>query len=435
MSIIIYQILGKAGKDRYSDVDFTIVDKDLIDEKIYKGKRLSSEALYNYYIEHDNNVDKIVLLKPESLAPDQPLQSVIDTSIVDASIKEKTEVIPIQAVGTYNNIHYNGTPTNILLQIFADMVKRSTSMNDVPNIVIDLSTGYNIYVVSLFEAARFYTSYMHLSSGDLSRTFVRYAISEPVQGSGTYRIFVDELQTRTTFDLPKHDNLTKFIDADDTYKARIGKMFSSTNSGLNTINKNLRLTYNAIRYNAPLFLFTNSINLDYANSRDIVIGLCNFVEEVLKNKGIMLKRSLYNLFLIIAMYNGIRHMLKDLLAKKGDGVPLDALKQFESIYNRLGLDLNWRFLEKEISEIESYKDKISKEWKMYKDIRTKDVDQQERVQDERGSNKQSDIKRNFFAHAGLSYDTLELCIDDGNILCRYKDGKIQEIKGWIENPK
>lgn len=306
------------------------------------------------------------------------MQSIIDTSIVDASIKEKTEVIPIQAVGTYNNIHYNGTPTNISLQIFGDMVKRS--MNDAPNIVVDLSTGYNIYVVSLFETARFYTSYMHLSSGDLSSIFVRYAISEPVQGSGTYRIFVDELQTRTTFDLPNHGNLTKFIDADDTYKARIGKMFSSTNSRVKMIYENLKLTYNAIRYNAPLFLFTNSINLDYANN--IVIGLCNFVEEVLKDNKGMLKRSLYNLFLIIAMYNGIRHMLEDLLAKKGDGVSLDALKQFESIYNRLGLDLNWRFLEKEICEIESYKDNISKEWKMYKDIRAKiDVDQQERVQE------------------------------------------------------
>lgn len=31
MSIIIYQILGKAGKDRYSEVD--LVDIDLIDEK------------------------------------------------------------------------------------------------------------------------------------------------------------------------------------------------------------------------------------------------------------------------------------------------------------------------------------------------------------------------------------------------------------------
>ncbi|MEM1951557.1 MAG: TM1812 family CRISPR-associated protein [Candidatus Nitrosocaldus sp.] len=320
MSIIIYQILGKAGKDRYSDVDFTIVDKDLIDEKIYKGKRLSSEALYNYYTKHNNNVDKIVLLKPESLAPDQPLQSIIDTNIVDASIKEKTEVIPIQAVGTYNNTHYNGTPTNISLQIFGDMVKRSISMNDAPNIVVDLSTGYNLYVVSLLEAARFYTSYMRLSSGDLSSIFVRYAISEPVPGPGKYKIFVDGLHTRTTFDLPKHDNLTKFIDANDAYKGEINAYkreidtkFPSINTGLNTINKNLRLAYNAIRYNAPLFLFTNSINLDYANSREIVINLCNFIEDVLKdNKGIMLKRDLYNLFLIIAMYNGIRHMLSSI---------------------------------------------------------------------------------------------------------------------------
>ncbi|MEM2856223.1 MAG: TM1812 family CRISPR-associated protein [Candidatus Nitrosocaldaceae archaeon] len=430
--MLIYQILGKLA---YSEVIFTLENKD------YERKKLSSEALYNHYTEKNQNIENIILLKPESLITNNSSTSIIDNNIVDVKAKERTEIIPIQAVGTYNNIRYNGTPTNISLQIFADMIRRSIDKN-CTEIIIDLSTGYNLYVLSLFEAARFYTTYMRLLSNN-DRHFVSYAISEHVLSANVkYKIYVEKLQTRTTFDLPEYHSLTDCIETNDDNKEIIGRKFSCINTRLKKIYANLRLAYNAIIYNTPLFLFSNCIDSgDESNNRKIVMDLCNFLDEILKDwKDIELKRSLYNLFLIVAMHNGIRYMLKDLV-NKIDDVQLDNLKKFKSIYENLNLNLNWRLLDNAISEIECYKGCIPEEWKSYKEIMKSRLSNKalregvENLLDDRNNRmKQSNSKRNFFAHAGLSYDTLQLRLDNGNILCRYDKEKIKEIQEWIKKP-
>lgn len=436
--MLIYQILGNFLK--YSEVIFTCENLD------YKCK-LSSEALYNYY--KNCNIENIVLLKPESLTINNSSMNIIDDNIVDDKVKEKTEIIPIQAVGTFNNIPYNGTPTNISLQIFANMINRTIDKN-CPEIIIDLSTGYNLYVLSLLEAARFYTSYMRLSFNNYSRPIVKYAISEPVHpvhsanepvrsANAKYKIYVEDLETRTKFDLPEYSSLTECIDTNDNTKKELGCKFSNIIKRLKEIHNNLRLTYNAIIYNAPLFLFSNRIVFgDEFNNRKIVECLCTFIGEILKYKDIKIKRCMYNLFLIVAMYDGIRHILKDLV-NKADGTSLDILKQFKSIYDKLDLDLNWRLLDNEISKIECCKDHIHQEWKSYKEImksclsnKLDEMDNKMWQSDSKRNLWKSDSKRNFFAHAGLSYDTLQLRLDSGNILCKYNNEK--EIQKWIENP-
>ena len=434
--MIIYQILGKTN---YSEVEYEINDKG---KAIYRC-RLSSEALYKHY--NNDERKKIVLLKPESI-DDSSINETVEN--VRANTDGNVEIKPIQAVGTYNNIYYNGTPSNISLQIFVDMLRQK---RDGEKIIVDLSTGYNLYVLSLLEAARFYTSYIRLSYANLSETFVRYAVSEPIsnQSLRPYKIYIEELQTRTTFDLPPHTsnfNLISFIDDD---KRDIGREFSHLNKKVKHILTNLTILYNSIRYNAPLFLFTSCIDFNEEENKAIVNELCKFIDQILDRKK-KIKRSLYAVFLNIAILNGIWYMLRDRLDKKGDkSVPLDTLKSFsKSIYDKLGLDLNWRFLEREIREIESYKERLSSKWKAYKEIRFLDskpnIDNQHQAtnteievattsQNIRGG---SDSKRNFFAHAGLSYDTLELCLDNEHkhILCRYKPDKIKEIQEWIKNP-
>lgn len=431
--MIIYQILGKA-RTRYSEVCYRINDK------VYQA-RLSSEAL----CKHNDKIEKIVLLKPESIKEDA------DESVESANTTTNIDIKIIQAVGVYDNIRYNGTPSSVSLQIFADMLRRSMDMENKENkVIVDLSTGYNLYVLSLLEAARFYTTYMRLTEADLSKIFVDYAISEPVSpgGYGPYEIYTEKLETRTTFDPPIKDGqgLTTFIeDISNDEKAQIGNEFSNLNSKVRQVQEMLKLFYNAIRYNAPLFLFTISIDFDKAKAKnqDIISELCRFVEDIL-NKRKRLKRELYKVFLNIAMYNGILKRLRDLRTNNyNNGIPLNTLKKFQALYKDLDIELNWRFLEREIYEIELYKEYLSDKWKVYKDIResalgyslTNNKYAHPRSNSSKKNEKSSDIKRNFFAHAGLSYDTLELRCVEGDILCKYREDKINEIKSWIKNPE
>lgn len=422
--MIIYQILGN---NDYSEVKYEI---DYREKAVYRC-RLSSEALYKHC-----NAKKIVLLKPESInsSVDKTANTV---EYVKAKTDGNTEIKPIQAVGTYNNTHYNGTPSNVSLQIFADMLRRNRECD---MIIVDLSTGYNLYVLSLLEAARFYTSYMRLSCADISKIFVRYAVSEPVvkdSGQYPYKIYIEELETRTTFDLPLRSktNLTSFIeDASDVDKTDIGLEFSSLNTKVNHILNDLTIIYNAIRYNAPLFLFTT--NIDFCKeekNNDIVNDLCEFIDHILNERKKKINRNLYSIFLSIAIRNGIWYMLRNKLNKNNDGgIPLDTLKSVSNLYSKLKLDLNWRFLEREIREIESYKEHLTSKWKVYKDVKSNSS--RPNIHDQRQDAPISDSKRNFFAHAGLSYDTVELRLDNGRILCRYKSDKIDEIQEWIKDP-
>ncbi|GBC73287.1 hypothetical protein HRbin04_00684 [archaeon HR04] len=432
--MIIYQILGN---NDYSEVEYEIDDGR---KAVYRC-RLSSEALYKHC-----NAKKIVLLKPESISSsiDKTAKTV---EHVKANTDGNTEIKPIQAVGIYNNIHYNGTPSNVSLQIFADMLRRNREGD---MIIVDLSTGYNLYVLSLLEAARFYTSYMRLSYANISKIFVRYAVSEPVvkdSGPCPYKIYIEELETRTTFDLPLHTssetNLTSFIeDVSDVDKKDIGQKFSSLNGRVKRILNDLTIIYNAIRYNAPLFLFTARIDFGKeGENNDIVNDLCKFIDHILNEKKKKIKRALYSIFLSIAIRNGVWYMLRDKLNENNDvGIPLDTLKSVSKlIYDKLELDLNWRFLEREIREIESYKEHLSSEWRAYKEVKSISSrpnidDQQQDALITQNIKLRSDSKRNFFAHAGLSYDTVELRLDNERILCRYKLDKINEIQKWIKDP-
>ncbi|MEM2647162.1 MAG: hypothetical protein QXQ10_06735, partial [Nitrososphaerota archaeon] len=46
----------------------------------------------------------------------------------------------------------------------------------------------------------------------------------------------------------------------------------------------------------------------------------------------------------------------------------------------------------------------------------------------------SDIKRNFFAHAGLSKDTIKEVEENGKKYVKYNQGKINEIRAWLSQP-
>ena len=426
--LCIYQITG--NPDTYNEVNF------IIDNCKYKYK-LSGEALLKHY-----NYNKIIILRPQSIKEDE--KSLINKLIVEH--QDKAEVLDIHAIGKYGNEKYISNVTNISLQLFIHMLKKAEE------IICDISTGYNIYTYALMEAARFFATFKKLINNkqdNKQKLITRFAISEPVSKPNQqdpYNIFVEELRTHAFFSFPftKNDinqfKLTSYLDTNDrNIKQYVGKNYKKSCQNIKKAIKNALKAYNAIRYNTPL-VFQDLLKLDSESDiSDLIKELnkfCNSIFSETKSKNdqiysLMLKRDIYNLYLALAIYCLI---IKNVNIKVES---LDDLKQFIKIYNELGFDINSRFLEREIKEIEYYQGRIGNEEK-YLDVifRNNGCQNQHNQKTNNKHNKKGDIKRNFFAHAGFERTLVKVKRDNDKIIIKYDENEEnrKKICDWLYDP-
>lgn len=472
MGVDIYQVLGqvrKYDKDKqlyepsYKAVNYRVVDSsDGNSEEVY-CKRLSSEALYEYYRKNGHDIDEIVLLKPKSLEEDD--ETIIEYTVIDDDVKDRVRIKPIQSIGRYGG-KYRSMPTDISFQIFTDMITVAGEPDKITDhkIIIDLSTGYNLYVVALMEAARYFITYSRLHRCDTNaETPVRYAVSEPVgvdTGSNDSKsIFVYDYEARTTFDLPEMVKLTDVINADGELKKRIGNELNKYNNRMTRIFSDLKLVYNALYHNAPLFLFSYR-DIQRMTVDDLICMIVAKLNYIIENNIAYIDRKAYQIFLSLALYRGLMKMLDGKYVSTKGYATLSELEMFNEIYDKLGLSHNKRYLNQEIKRIKEHHNNLGEGWVPYRLIYNMKLANGATGNEDRYDSRKrtdSDIKRNFFAHAGLSYDTILLCKINNDILCKYitkmeknevlngitseEEKKIwggirtlEEIKEWIENP-
>lgn len=422
MSKCIYQITGKPV---YKPVNFKI------DECKYNNYKLSGEVLLQHY-----KYDKIVILRPESIKEDN--QCLINTLIVKNENKNKVEVLDIHAIGRYEDKEYISNITNISLRIFIHMLENAEK------IICDISTGHNIYTYALMEAARFFTTFRKLINNN-QELITQFAVSEPLSKSNQQHpcnIFIEELKTHVFFSFPLTKNdienlkLTSYLDTnDENIKREIGQRYEELCRDLKCVIKDALKAYNAIRYNTPL-VFQKLLKLeDENNICGLITELNKFCKDILETNSencrrLMLKRDIYNLYLALAIYYSI---IKNVNTIKIES--LDDLIKFKDIYNRLGFDINNRFLEREINEIKSYKDYISDKEKSLDEIfKNKGFQNQDNQKIDNRDNKGSDNKRNFFAHAGLERTLVKVKRVNDKIMIEYDDNKKEEICKWLRDP-
>lgn len=460
MSLHIYQVLGK----RYETVKFEI------NNNLYKTK-LSSEALYQYYKDKLNySRVKINLLYPLSLAVEEAekpsdiinedfmnnvMKKKVEENILNERIKTDTMIFPINSFGIYSlknkentKINLVSTSETISLQILFLMIKNADSNEDKIEIIADISTGHNIYVVSLLNALRAFLVRNKLYNAFERKITAYYAISEPVTkkvAADKYRIFIDEYDVKAFFELPIKDRnldsiskLERYINDEITIKEkrRLSEKSKPIKEKLKNLLYNLRIGFNAIKYNTPLALYYNEIVNLNINPNEVEKEIINFYEKTFKMKiqnntlrsNIHKDKEIINIIFSIALYAGIKKLLNQL--KKPTLNEIE--KIFPQIYTKLRLDLNKRFLQRDVREIKLYENKIDSKWKLYSEIKH---DTNMKTISKKEKRSESDIKRNFFAHSGFEEKILKIRKINNQIELRYEKERINEIKKWLLDPE
>ncbi|MEM3549346.1 MAG: CRISPR-associated CARF protein Csx1 [Thermofilum sp.] len=447
MDILIYQVLGKLSG--YSNVSYEIngfIEKDV---------KLSSEALYSFHAKNNHN-PKIVYVCPNSLYTKQNIREYLTNPVLlekelhdeisSISVYEDFDILVINAIGNYKiggeEVSFENTPGNVSIRLFLDMLERVKKYDGKVKLIADISTGHNIYIAAMLEALRAIIVYDKLRNGITGKKVdAAYAIAEPVgpNSESPRRIFVNEYDVKAFFTLPiktqNLDSISKleyYVERSDT-KQKIRCETEDERRRLKNLLENLVKAFNSIKYNVPLALYTSAI--DFSQDADILERkLIDFLLKVTKpvfneNRVAVTSlkwKDLFNLFYSLALFKWMSNEMGDL--KEKDRASITELKKKTiQIYSKLGLLLNKRFLERDLSEIYDKKDRIPEEWACLKNLYPEEGMQ--------GPLSVSDSKRNFFAHSGLERTMVEVRKYKEEIELRYMQEQLDLISKWLFNPE
>ncbi|MEM2056720.1 MAG: CRISPR-associated CARF protein Csx1 [Nitrososphaerota archaeon] len=454
MEVLIYQVLGRLSG--YSNVSYEI------DGFIKRDIKLSSEALFSFYTEKKGYNAKIVYVCPNSLYKGQNiLKDLTNTDLLKKKFSDEIrcsisvckdnnfDILIINAIGSYQingeKLSFKNTPDNFSLRLFIDMLERIKKYDGKVMLVVDISTGHNIYIASMLEALRAIIIYDKIRNGLMEKKIdTAYAISEPVgpDDKSFRRIFINEHDAKAFFALPikakNLDRLSKlecYVECDSETKRNISLKTENIRGRLKKLLVSFMKAFNSIKYNAPLALYTKSI-IDFGQDADVLeIKLIDFILEMIEkpvfkaNEVVttsLKKKDLFNLFYSLALFKWISNEIGE--SKGRDGVSITQLREkTNQIYTKLDLLLNKRFLERDLNEICDKKDKIPEEWTPLGELYVG-----EKRQD---SPTTSDLKRNFFAHSGLERTMVEVRKYKGEIELRYTEKQLNTIHKWLLNPE
>lgn len=458
MFVFIYKVLG--ALTRYRKVSY------IINEHEEKDIHLASDALLSYYKEKGFNV-KVFYISPYSLINDKNLLRSFNENEIKKYFTDKIltkfkdpeyfDIIIVNSMGKYKiadeEYEFESTPNNIQLQLFFEMLKHEKDIEEEIVLIADISTGLNLYVSTLFEALRAIIVKRKLQNRGIK---AYYAISEPIIGEvikDKYRIYLCEYDVKAFFESPirsrRIDEISKlsyYIEDSGELKRNIDEKSEYLREKMKNFLKIFTLAFNSIKFNTPLAFYT------YKNQEQKLIDL-NFDIESLENnlieffvdkyEGIIKPKingnkiftykvkdkELFNIFYSMAMYRFMKNKLKDAVKESEPNIE-DIFSLFDPIYKDLNLELNRRFLAREIDEIKENKDRIPNYWIGYNEIIKRGIER--RIEEDTTYKKSSDIVRNFFAHSGFESTVIEVKRDGEKIRVRYKKDRINEVEKWIK---
>jgi CRISPR-associated protein Csx1 len=452
MDTLIYQTLGKPP---YDEVSYQIHDQNHGEWRIKGDVKFLSQALYSHYAERGCS-PRIVFLYPNSLSnrPDDP----------DSVMREAREriseicgdcdfdVLIVNSIGRYRingrEWVFENTPGNISVQVFLDMRERTRGWaGGSRRVVVDISTGHNLYVVPILDALRALLVYSKLKSGVRGRPIeAYYAASDPIIKDARpdlpKRVFLQEYDVKAFFELPikgggrgtieefsKLENYIEGIDGDPKAREGIHRGTRAEREGIKGILENLVLMFNSIKLNAPLFLYTDAVRRDL-DAEGLEGRLAEFFKGQLRpmrdgNRMYVQRlraKGVFNLFFSIALYDWMAKKMGEI----GDRAFAGEMKgAFMDIYDQFGLWLNKMFLKRDIEEMEARKEWIKEGWTPLSEL----------LESGPESSKEAKILsnevRNFFAHSGLGKSVVEVRKCGEDIELRYKRDRLNEVREWL----
>ena len=472
--ILLTTVIGKL--DGYIDATFTI------DSTKHTGK-LSCEAIYKFFSSRGEDTCLLIFV-PESLAinladDSSQLENLLRypekikkqfhqklESLAPSIDKHSLNIIITPSQGEYKNRNktftaiFDNTVTNISSIMFSQLLLSLKKMKE-KTLIIDISTGQNLYVTSLLEAVRGVLVYEKLNSiaqgnEDIN---VKIAYIPPITSENQeVQIEFHPYDVKAFFELPikeKNINLNSLIQLSYTNQHKYCEEARKIYEKLKKFKRHIttgRIAYNAIKYNTPLLFFHKKISVKLTQFEEIknfpmyLYEVINAIEERYKcvqkyNKTIYVIRNYRinkDFFFNIHFYFSLLDSIYNFWKQKIEGRPptLEYIRQtFLEVYGKLRLGLNSKFLERDCNEIlmivKNYNGDLASP-KLLKEIKGEPMDHRP------NSSKWmlSDRKRNFFAHSGFSFDITKISKNNGNIFLSYDNDSFErEIEKWVDYPE
>ena len=448
------------GREDYKETNYTIEDKS------YKTK-LISEAWVKHLGEGD-----ILMLVPESLVSnvnqdnkvdfikdynyfENYFSSSIKKQLIDKSLENKISLIKVQSISSYSSdkkdflISYENNIDNIMIYLFKDLLKK---IYDYEKIVIDLSTGLNIYVEVLMDTLRYLVVYLKiknfLADENNKKTFI-ISLSPPYNEK--VNIYHTSFDTKAFFDFPQIDKFRfDFQENSDTKRElnkNIEQRFNRELDGLKILLKETRIAFNGIKYNTPLIFYNDLIEFkkieDFFGSIESqnllersLFKILDYLEDIKKieiqnsnriniSRYKMKKEIIFNMIIVTAIYDLILNIKKRI--NKPDINQIE--KTFNEIYDKLNLKYNNIFLEKDIKDIMNLKELDETPKILSEIIKDNNSDMKHHIKNEK--NKSSKIDRNFFAHSGFEYTITKAWKKENTVYLEYNKENFNDIREWL----
>ncbi len=495
-------IVSVLGRFVYNEANYSVQGVDV------GSYNHSSIALKHYFEDRGYSWVSLLYVVPESLVTflcnniaDAEEILVDESKLVFKScekIKNQLGIKDFEAFITDSFGKYSGngytvvfdTPyDNVVVSLLAELAKRvfaEEGENRTPKLlVVDASTGHNIYALALVDAVRSITVCSKLKSmlaGEKTPIKTWIATCSPITtGVKESRIELSELDVKAFFSFP-----AKSLEGikSPTYlleDKRVGVKLAEENNVSGIMRKIAagvcwaKLAFNAIKYNAPLTLYGEDNGI--LNFEEEAINACRGAVELLSKIKHILRSKIYTKIkaieepgknkrttIVVKRPRVIRDKAVEILlsaclatgiaefwireVKGKTPCTREILGTFKKLYERIGQGLAKRFLERDVEEIEWVVEKAcEKGWsgdeKTLQQL-SELIEQEESsgkvgksVERIRGEKKAGDKKRNFFAHSGfLKNITVVKRSGDKIILSYTKEKSVRrEVLEWLRNPE
>ena len=343
---------------------------------------------------------------------------------------ECDDFVVIHSLGLYktcdSDVDFESYYSDIVLEIFIDMLSRYLKdEKEIERIIVDISSGHNIYVSALLDGFRNFSVWLDLYNWLNKSPVMELAFADPsLTFTKECKINFEQQKAKKFFSSPfKFNDIINRPISKNIYP---DKELRGKKKILQYILEGFMLTFSAIKNNIPLVIYRFGFH-KRKKVKDLIYELIEHTklklfENYIHSPGLD-KRIYLNLFLTCGLYLGIIKVLEHYGVIKGDknGVNLKKIKNsFDEIYTIFGIDLNKVILGNEIYKIESGVEK-SDEWKQLIELLYEDAQVKE----------SPDNKRNFFAHAGFEANITECRFINGNFYLRYRDKGLNNIKKWL----
>ncbi len=328
----------------------------------------------------------------------------------------------LHSIGEFGGIKFSASFDDLVLEIFIEFLSQFFE-NPFHILYIDISSGHNIYVSALLEAARQFLTFYKLSNWIKENSLKIFVVfSEPIFGApkGEYEIYFDyELDVKAFFSAPVkiEENDYKFAKTLTSGDRELKRFFQPFFA-------KAYFFYSIIKNNVPLALYTFSPHSE-EEVIDAIKRLLEFTKaqfcKDFKQSPCLNKAEFLKAFFLLSLYLGIIRVLKHYgITQKPELSVKEIEKVFceeNSIYDVFGLFFHKSYLKHELEnnfKKEELIEKFQSEWKPLKEfVEGKNLDLQVNP-------------RNFVAHCGFERNCLEVKKEGEEVYLKYSTALIKE---------